>query len=145
MIMKWITCCIHSSFLIKISRCLWINFTVWQGVRAGDRILEVNGTDFHQMSHAEAVTLMRNAWNVIMKVQSASIYRQGSQGNQTITNRWHSGTVENWYMVILCHLAIYSNDFALYGKTNNMTSKTKVTIRGYNLLPFWVLSVLDEI
>lgn len=53
-----------------------------QGVRAGDRILEVNGTDFHQMSHAEAVTLMRNAWNVIMKVQSASIYRQGSQGDR---------------------------------------------------------------
>nr|XP_022297737.1 tyrosine-protein phosphatase non-receptor type 13-like isoform X4 [Crassostrea virginica]XP_022297738.1 tyrosine-protein phosphatase non-receptor type 13-like isoform X4 [Crassostrea virginica]XP_022297739.1 tyrosine-protein phosphatase non-receptor type 13-like isoform X4 [Crassostrea virginica]XP_022297740.1 tyrosine-protein phosphatase non-receptor type 13-like isoform X4 [Crassostrea virginica]XP_022297741.1 tyrosine-protein phosphatase non-receptor type 13-like isoform X4 [Crassostrea v len=47
-----------------------------QGVRAGDRILEVNGTDFLQMSHAEAVTLMRNAWNVIMKVQSASSYRQ---------------------------------------------------------------------
>lgn len=53
-----------------------------QGVRAGDRILEVNGTDFHQMSHAEAVTLMRNAWNVIMKVQSASIYRQSSQGER---------------------------------------------------------------
>lgn len=101
-------CCIHSSFLIKISRCLWINFTVWQGVRAGDRILEVNGTDFHQMSHAEAVTLMRNAWNVIMKVQSASIYRQGSQGNQTITNK-----MTFWYCweLIYGHFMSFGNLF----------------------------------
>ncbi|XP_048743440.2 uncharacterized protein LOC125656862 isoform X4 [Ostrea edulis] len=52
-----------------------------QGVRAGDKILEVNGTDFKQMSHAEAVTLMRNAWNVIMKVQSAASYRQDQPRN----------------------------------------------------------------
>jgi C-terminal processing protease CtpA/Prc len=52
-----------------------------QGVRAGDKILEVNGTDFKQMSHAEAVTLMRNAWNVIMKVQSAASQRQGKSAN----------------------------------------------------------------
>lgn len=42
----------------------------------------MNGTDFKQMSHAEAVTLMRNAWNVIMKVQSAASYRQGKSVNQ---------------------------------------------------------------
>ncbi|XP_052071107.1 tyrosine-protein phosphatase non-receptor type 13-like isoform X2 [Mytilus californianus] len=41
-----------------------------QGIKVGDRILEVNGTSFNQMTHAEAVTLMRNAWNVIMMVQA---------------------------------------------------------------------------
>lgn len=41
-----------------------------QGIQVGDRILEVNGTLFNQLTHAEAVTLMRNAWNVIMLVQN---------------------------------------------------------------------------
>ncbi|XP_076095295.1 uncharacterized protein LOC143065811 isoform X3 [Mytilus galloprovincialis] len=41
-----------------------------QGIKVGDRILEVNGTSFNQMTHAEAVTIMRNAWNVIMMVQA---------------------------------------------------------------------------
>ena len=34
--------------------------------------MEVNGTSFSQITHAEAVTIMRNAWNIIMIVQSAS-------------------------------------------------------------------------
>ncbi|XP_061187336.1 disks large homolog 1-like isoform X1 [Saccostrea echinata] len=58
-----------------------------QGVRAGDRILEVNGTDFRQMSHAEAVTLMRNAWNVIMKVQSAASYRHNQTRDRDVQVR----------------------------------------------------------
>ncbi|XP_076448180.1 uncharacterized protein LOC143284923 isoform X2 [Babylonia areolata] len=41
-----------------------------QGLHIGDLILDVNGTDFTHLTHAEAVTLMRNAWNVIMTVQS---------------------------------------------------------------------------
>ncbi|KAL5013255.1 hypothetical protein ScPMuIL_007525 [Solemya velum] len=41
-----------------------------QGLRSGDKILEVNGTDFTDTTHAEAVTLMRNAWNLIMMIQS---------------------------------------------------------------------------
>ena len=69
---------VHEGDRIYFVVLVW-DFAVLQGVRAGDRILEVNGTDFLQMSHAEAVTLMRNAWNVIMKVQSASSYRQGKQ------------------------------------------------------------------
>lgn len=48
-------------------------------------------------------------------------------------------------MVILFYLVIYFNDFVLYGKINNMSSKIKVIIRGDNLLSFWVLLVLDEI
>ncbi|KAK7490029.1 hypothetical protein BaRGS_00018729 [Batillaria attramentaria] len=41
-----------------------------QGLRVGDRIVDVNGTDFRHVTHAEAVTMMRNAWNIIMTVES---------------------------------------------------------------------------
>ncbi|RUS69634.1 hypothetical protein EGW08_022599, partial [Elysia chlorotica] len=40
-----------------------------QGLRVGDQILDVNGTDFSSITHAEAVMMMRNAWNIIMVVQ----------------------------------------------------------------------------
>ncbi|XP_046568477.1 uncharacterized protein LOC124276860 isoform X2 [Haliotis rubra] len=42
-----------------------------QGLSVGDRILEVNGTDFRQLTHAEAVILMLNAWNLIMEVETS--------------------------------------------------------------------------
>ncbi|XP_041348495.1 uncharacterized protein LOC121368045 [Gigantopelta aegis] len=42
-----------------------------QGLKIGDKILEVNGTDFTHLTHAEAVTLMRKAWNVIISIQAA--------------------------------------------------------------------------
>lgn len=41
-----------------------------QGLRVGDRIVDVNGADFRHVTHAEAVTLMRNAWNIIMTVET---------------------------------------------------------------------------
>ena len=44
-----------------------------QGLRVGDRIIDVNGTDFTHLTHAEAVTMMRNAWNIIMTVESDSV------------------------------------------------------------------------
>ncbi|GFO21208.1 whirlin [Plakobranchus ocellatus] len=40
-----------------------------QGLRVGDQILDVNGTDFSNITHAEAVMMMRNAWNIIMVIQ----------------------------------------------------------------------------
>ncbi|XP_070192937.1 uncharacterized protein [Littorina saxatilis] len=43
-----------------------------EGLNVGDRIIDVNGTDFTNLTHAEAVTLMRNAWNIIMTVESDS-------------------------------------------------------------------------
>lgn len=40
-----------------------------QGLQVGDKILEVNGHSFHSITHAEAVMLMRNAWNLIILVE----------------------------------------------------------------------------
>lgn len=40
-----------------------------QGLQVGDKILEVNGHNFHNITHAEAVMLMRNAWNLIILVE----------------------------------------------------------------------------
>ncbi|KAL3852126.1 hypothetical protein ACJMK2_015809 [Sinanodonta woodiana] len=40
------------------------------GLKPGDRILEVNGNSFINITHAEAVIIMQNAWNLIMMVQS---------------------------------------------------------------------------
>ena len=53
---------------------LWIFdvFVFLQGLKVGDRIIDVNGTDFTNLTHAEAVTMMRNAWNIIMTVESDS-------------------------------------------------------------------------
>ena len=51
---------------------------ILQSLQPGDKILEVNGTSFAHMTHAEAVQLMRNAWNVIMMVQSPSSARNGT-------------------------------------------------------------------
>ncbi|XP_012935575.1 uncharacterized protein LOC106011234 [Aplysia californica] len=50
-----------------------------QGLRVGDEILDVNGTDFSDITHAEAVTLIRNAWNVIL-----TVHRSGSSNNDLI-------------------------------------------------------------
>ncbi|KAK3103412.1 hypothetical protein FSP39_019029 [Pinctada imbricata] len=55
-----------------------------QGLQPGDKILEVNGTVFSHMTHAEAVQLMRNAWNVIMMVQSPSSAKNGRVDNVRI-------------------------------------------------------------
>ncbi|PVD25193.1 hypothetical protein C0Q70_15691 [Pomacea canaliculata] len=42
-----------------------------QGLSVGDKIVDVNGKDFRNVTHAEAVSAMRNAWNVIMIVEPA--------------------------------------------------------------------------
>lgn len=38
----------------------------------GDRILEVNGHNFNNITHAEAVMIMRNAWNLIILIERPS-------------------------------------------------------------------------
>ena len=65
-------------------RMVWMGgFLIWtsgdvffspflQGLKVGDRIIDVNGTDFTNLTHAEAVTMMRNAWNIIMTVETDS-------------------------------------------------------------------------
>lgn len=40
-----------------------------QGLQVGDKILEVNGHSFLNITHAEAVMVMRNAWNLIMLIE----------------------------------------------------------------------------
>lgn len=40
-----------------------------QGLLIGDKITEVNGHSFHNITHAEAVTIMQNAWNLIIMVE----------------------------------------------------------------------------
>ncbi|KAH9508147.1 hypothetical protein Btru_054851 [Bulinus truncatus] len=40
-----------------------------QGLRSGDKILNINGTDFSNITHAEAVTVIQSAWNVLMLVE----------------------------------------------------------------------------
>ncbi|KAH3816353.1 uncharacterized protein LOC127832267 isoform X2 [Dreissena polymorpha] len=40
-----------------------------QGLHIGDKILEVNGHNFNNITHAEAVLVMRNAWNLIILVE----------------------------------------------------------------------------
>ncbi|XP_045165727.2 uncharacterized protein LOC123529461 isoform X2 [Mercenaria mercenaria] len=40
-----------------------------QGLQVGDKILEVNGHNFHNITHAEAVMIMRNAWNLIILIE----------------------------------------------------------------------------
>ncbi|WAR25184.1 WHRN-like protein [Mya arenaria] len=40
-----------------------------QGLEIEDKILEVNGHQFNNMTHTEAVMIMRNAWNLIIYVQ----------------------------------------------------------------------------
>lgn len=53
-----------------------------QGLKVGDKILEVNGHSFYGMTHAEAVTIMRNAWNLIMYLESpAETENFGWSGN----------------------------------------------------------------
>ena len=49
----------------------------------GDKILEVNGHSFYGMTHAEAVTIMRNAWNLIMYLESPT--------NSENTPGWRGG------------------------------------------------------
>ncbi|KAL8594705.1 hypothetical protein ACOMHN_051651 [Nucella lapillus] len=61
-----------------------------QGLKIGDRILDVNGTDFTHLTHAEAVTLMRNAWNVIMTVHSLNSPDELSQ-RVGVGRRWEEG------------------------------------------------------
>ena len=61
-----------------------------QGLKVGDRIIDVNGTDFTNLTHAEAVTMMRNAWNIIMTVETDSA--TGTSLSYDITmmrNAWH--------------------------------------------------------
>ena len=62
---------------------------MFQGLKVGDKILEVNGHSFYGMTHAEAVTIMRNAWNLIMYLESpAETENFGWSGNLgIITNR----------------------------------------------------------
>ncbi|XP_071084130.1 uncharacterized protein [Haliotis cracherodii] len=57
-----------------------------QGLSVGDRILEVNGTDFRQLTHAEAVTLMRNAWNLILEVETSHEANGDQLASPTIGN-----------------------------------------------------------
>ena len=65
---------------------LWIFdvFVFLQGLKVGDRIIDVNGTDFTNLTHAEAVTMMRNAWNIIMTVESDSATGTSLNYNVTI-------------------------------------------------------------
>ncbi|XP_067684623.1 uncharacterized protein [Haliotis asinina] len=57
-----------------------------QGLCVGDRILEVNGADFRQLTHAEAVILMRNAWNLIMEVETSHEANGHQPVSPTINN-----------------------------------------------------------
>ena len=47
-------------------------YGIFQGLKVGDKILEVNGHSFYGITHAEAVMIMRNAWNMIMYIESSS-------------------------------------------------------------------------
>jgi len=49
-----------------------------QGLKIGDQILEVNGHNFNNITHAEAVMIMRNAWNLIILVERPM--EKGSEG-----------------------------------------------------------------
>ncbi|KAL4226969.1 Deafness [Mactra antiquata] len=40
-----------------------------QGLQIGDKILEVNGHNFHNITHSEAVMIMRHAWNLIILIE----------------------------------------------------------------------------
>ncbi|KAK0062478.1 harmonin [Biomphalaria pfeifferi] len=40
-----------------------------RGLRIGDKILNVNGYDFRNITHAEAVMVIQSAWNVLMLVE----------------------------------------------------------------------------
>ena len=57
----------------------------------GDKILEVNGHSFYGMTHAEAVTIMRNAWNLIMYLESPT---------NSENPGWHGGMVFHRIVVI---------------------------------------------
>lgn len=42
------------------------------GIKPGDQILEVNGKKFDNITHAEAVEIIRNQRNMIMRVRSTN-------------------------------------------------------------------------
>ncbi|GFR66345.1 whirlin [Elysia marginata] len=58
-----------------------------QGLQVGDQILDVNGTDFSNITHSEAVTMMRNAWNIIMVVQRPEEKDGGGKGSTSSKGR----------------------------------------------------------
>ena len=68
-----------------MTRCYVNKIHFLQGLKVGDKILEVNGHSFYGMTHAEAVTIMRNAWNLIMYLESPT--------NSENTPGWHGGMV----------------------------------------------------
>ncbi|XP_060074148.1 uncharacterized protein LOC132553879 [Ylistrum balloti] len=89
-----------------------------QGVALGDTILEVNGTDFRHLTHAEAVTLIRNAWNIIMLIQSGG--RRRSHHSQR--------KVSEHLQVVELEVLVYPSVDGRLGCATNRRNKNKVLV-----------------
>ncbi|XP_033745245.1 tyrosine-protein phosphatase non-receptor type 13-like isoform X2 [Pecten maximus] len=89
-----------------------------QGVVLGDTILEVNGTDFRHLTHAEAVTLIRNAWNIIILVQSGG--RRRSHHSQR--------RVSEHLQVVDLEVLVYPSVDGRLGCATNRRNKNKVLV-----------------
>ncbi|XP_021364131.1 uncharacterized protein LOC110457262 isoform X1 [Mizuhopecten yessoensis] len=89
-----------------------------QGVVLGDTILEVNGTDFRHLTHAEAVTLIRNAWNIIILVQSGGLRR----------SRQSQRKVSEHLQVVDLEVVVYPSVEGRLGCATNRRNKNKVLV-----------------
>lgn len=69
-----------------------------QGLKVGDKILEVNGHSFHDISHVEAVLIMRNAWNLIMHIERPDEKEQN--GDDTVDHAPVHQHMQNLELII---------------------------------------------
>ncbi|XP_069140794.1 uncharacterized protein [Argopecten irradians] len=90
-----------------------------QGVALGDTILEVNGTDFRHLTHAEAVTLIRNAWNIIMLVQSGGIRKSSHRSQRRVSEH---------LQVVDMEVVVYPAGDGRLGCATNRRNKNKVLV-----------------